>query len=239
MKTSHRPMILRRWLVGLVALWVLSGAANAFAAGPQYALGDSGPAVEQIQVSLKNAGYFGGQVDGKFTTMTRQAVISFQKSAGLKADGIVEAKTYKALTGQTIPAGPAIRQSGKAETGGKPDKILSTALSYRGVKYRFGGATPAGFDCSGFVMYVFDKNGVKLPRTADKQYEVGKKIPSKKDLQPGDLVFFETYEKGASHVGIYQGNGNFVHASSSRGVTVTPLTDIYFAPRYLGARRIL
>ena len=233
------PAMLRKGLAGFVLLWVMCCATPALAAGTQYASGDSGPVVERIQLSLKDAGYFGGQVDGKFTTMTRQAVINFQKAAGLKADGIVEDKTYKALTGKTLPPRQAAAKPTKTGGGGKPDKILSTALSYKGVKYRFGGATPSGFDCSGFVMYVFDKNGVKLPRTADKQYEIGKRIQSKKDLKPGDLVFFETYEKGASHVGIYQGSGRFVHASSSRGVTITPLTDTYFGPRYLGARRVL
>lgn len=239
MNTTQRPGRLRLWLIGLAVLGAAWFATPAWAAGNQYAVGDTGPVVETIQTSLKNDGYFGGQVDGKFTQMTKQAVIGFQKAAGLRADGIVEAKTYKALTGQALPPRPATAQTAKTGSGGKPDKILDTALAYKGVKYRFGGSTPAGFDCSGFVMYVFDKNGVKLPRTADKQYEVGKQISSKRELKPGDLVFFETYEKGASHVGIYQGNGNFVHASTSRGVTVTPLTDSYFGPRYLGARRVL
>jgi len=119
------------------------------------------------------------------------------------------------------------------------NRILSTATSLKGVKYRFGGVSPTGFDCSGFVMYVFDRHGIKLPRTADKQYVAGKSIKAKNDLKPGDLVFFQTYEKGASHVGIYQGDGKFVHASSSRGVTVSGLAETYYAQRYLGARRVL
>ncbi len=211
-----------------------------WAADVQYTLGDTGQAVEQIQTGLKEAGYFGGQVDGKFSTLTRQAVLSFQKAAGLKADGIVEAKTFKALTGKAIPAKTTV----VADTNNQPvDKnaasILNTALSYKGVKYRFGGATPAGFDCSGFVMYVFNKHGIKLPRTADIQFTVGKPVKAKKELKPGDLVFFETYEKGASHVGIYHGNDKFVHASSSRGVTLSGLSEEYYAKRYLGARRVL
>lgn len=239
MNGYRSPVLLQRWIAGFALLVVLLFASPVYAAGAQYAAGDSGPVVEKIQLSLKEAGFFGGQVDGKFTTMTRQAVLNFQKSVGLKANGVVEAKTYKALTGQPLPSSKTAEASTISIVGGKPDKILQTALSYKGVKYRFGGATPSGFDCSGFVMYVFNKHGITLPRTADKQYEVGKKIRAKSDLKPGDLVFFETYEKGASHVGIYQGNGKFVHASSSRGVTVTPLSDTYFAPRYLGARRIL
>ena len=219
---------------------VLVFSPTAWAAEPQYTTGDVGPAVEQIQKGLKDAGFFGGLVDGKFTTLTRQAVISFQKAVGLKADGIVEAKTFKALTGKPIPAKTAATAPGKNQPMDKKAAgILKTAMSYKGVKYRFGGATPAGFDCSGFVMYVFNKHGIKLPRTADIQFTVGKPIKNKKELKPGDLVFFETYEKGASHVGIYQGNDKFVHASSSRGVTLSGLSEEYYAKRYLGARRVL
>jgi len=230
-------MRLKGYLTGLLMCLLLGySPVVGAAAGPQYAMGDAGPAVEQIQTGLKAAGYFGGQIDGKFSTMTRQAVMVFQKAAGLKADGVVEMKTFKALTGKKIPTKES--SLSKPSPNKNSDGIIQTALSYRGVKYRFGGATPAGFDCSGFVMYVYNQYGIRLPRTADKQFEVGKPIKVKNELKPGDLVFFETYEKGASHVGIYQGDGQFIHASSSRGVTVSPLSDTYFSPRYLGARRV-
>lgn len=230
----------RYWLLGAFCLiWALSLVSPVQAAADQYSLGDSGPAVVQIQTGLKEAGYFGGQIDGKFSTLTRQAVFSFQKAVGLKADGVVEAKTFKALTGKNIPAKPPVGKITTTAPGKKTGDILATALSFRGVKYRYGGATPAGFDCSGFVMYVFNRHGIKLPRTADIQYKAGKPVRSQKELQPGDLVFFETYEKGASHVGIFQGNGRFIHASSSKGVTVSGLSEAYYAKRYLGARRVL
>lgn len=233
-------MLGKKYILLLLLCLVLVFSPTAWAADVQYTTGDSGPAVEQIQQGLKAAGYFGGQVDGKFTTLTRQAVISFQKDAGLTADGVVEAKTFKTLTGKPIPAKSASVAANKSQPMNKnAASILKTALSYKGVKYRFGGATPTGFDCSGFVMYVFNKHGIKLPRTADIQFTVGKPIKNKKELKPGDLVFFETYEKGASHVGIYQGNDKFVHASSSRGVTLSGLSEEYYAKRYLGARRVL
>ena len=140
---------------------VLVFSPSVWAAEVQYTTGDTGPAVEQIQKGLKEAGYFGGQVDGKFSILTRQAVISFQKAVGLKADGIVEAKTYQALTGKPIPAKTAATAPGKNQPLDKNAAgILKTALSFQGVKYRFGGATPAGFDCSGFVMYVFNNHGI-------------------------------------------------------------------------------
>jgi cell wall-associated NlpC family hydrolase len=120
----------------------------------------------------------------------------------------------------------------------KADQIIATALNYKGVPYKYGGTSPKGFDCSGFTLYVFNKHGVKLPRTADKQFETGRLV-KEKELQAGDIVFFTTTEAGASHCGIYIGKGQFIHASSSRGVMVSSLADYYWKPRYLGARRII
>ncbi len=120
----------------------------------------------------------------------------------------------------------------------KGEDIVATAKKYQGVPYRYGGASPQGFDCSGFVMFVYDRHGKKLPRAADKQYTAGKAVKPK-DLRPGDLVFFTTTEKGPSHVGIFAGSGQFIHASSSRGVMISALADAYWKPRLLGARRIL
>ncbi len=116
--------------------------------------------------------------------------------------------------------------------------IIATAKKYIGVPYVWGGSTPSGFDCSGFVQYVFNAHGVPLPRTSKQQYGVGKKV-SKANLKPGDLVFFDTEGNGVSHLGIYIGNNQFVHASSSKGVTITSLSNTYWAPRYYGAKRIL
>ena len=111
--------------------------------------------------------------------------------------------------------------------------------SYLGVPYVWAGRSPSGFDCSGFIYFVFDQLGYGLPRMADGQFEVG--IPvSRNALQPGDLVFFSTYEPGPSHVGIYLGNDQFIHASSGAGyVTVTSLGNPYHRDRYIGARRII
>lgn len=116
--------------------------------------------------------------------------------------------------------------------------VIKEAENYRGVPYVFGGNTPKGFDCSGYVRYVFAKKGISLPRSADEQYTVGTKV-SKKNLQPGDLVFFETYEKGVSHSGIYIGNGKFISATSSSGVAIADLAGGYWGERYIGAKRVM
>lgn len=117
------------------------------------------------------------------------------------------------------------------------DDVIGTALALRGTPYRNGGADLAGFDCSGFVWYVFARHGLALPRTVAEQYEVGGRVKAE-ELQPGDLVFFRTAGRGASHVGIALGVDAFVHAPSSAGVVrVERLSASYWSSRYLGARR--
>jgi cell wall-associated NlpC family hydrolase len=116
--------------------------------------------------------------------------------------------------------------------------LVVTALAFRGTPYRNGGSDPAGFDCSGFVQWVFARHGARLPREVREQFLVGERIESD-EVQAGDLVFFETVSRGASHVGIAIGGGEFVHAPSSRGVVrVERYTSSYWAPRWVGARRI-
>ena len=114
--------------------------------------------------------------------------------------------------------------------------VIMTGRSFMGVPYVWGGEDPSGFDCSGFIQYVYAKHGINLPRTADIQFNVGTVIKFGQE-KPGDLVFFETYCPGPSHVGIYLGRDYFLHASSSRGVTVDRLSSDFFGPRYLGAKR--
>jgi len=118
--------------------------------------------------------------------------------------------------------------------------LVTTALGLRGIQYRNGGSEPThGFDCSGFVQWVFAQHGTALPRETRGQYEMGKKVDDD-EVQPGDLVFFETVSKGPSHVGIALGGGEFVHAPSTRGVVrVESYTKTkYWAGRWVGARRV-
>ena len=119
-----------------------------------------------------------------------------------------------------------------------PSAIVDSAMQLRGVPYRTGGSDPSGFDCSGFVQWVFAKNGVMLPREVRDQYAAGQKI-GLRDVQPGDLVFFQTVSRGASHVGVVIGADQFVHAPSSTGVVrVERFTANYWARRFVGARRV-
>ena len=114
------------------------------------------------------------------------------------------------------------------------------AQQYLGVPYVYGGSSPSGFDCSGFTMYIFAQVGVKLPHGATSQLSYGASV-SRSELQPGDLVFFQDYGAVASHVGIYIGGDQFIHASSSSGnsrcVTVSSLAESYYANHYYTARR--
>ncbi|MDR7484657.1 MAG: LysM peptidoglycan-binding domain-containing protein [Armatimonadota bacterium] len=115
--------------------------------------------------------------------------------------------------------------------------LVALAMRQVGVRYRWGGATPSGFDCSGFLYYVFGRMGIDLPRTTYAMFDAGVPV-AREELQTGDLVFFETVAPGPSHAGIYLGDGRFIHASSGFGrVTITPMDYPYYAPRYLGARR--
>jgi hypothetical protein len=116
--------------------------------------------------------------------------------------------------------------------GGLRYRVARAALRFLGTPFVWGGATSAGFDCSGFVEHVFAQLGIVVPRTADYQYAALRHIHG--GLRPGDLVFFQTYAPGASHVGIYLGNGEFIH-SSRPFVHISRLSDPYFAARYIGA----
>ena len=113
--------------------------------------------------------------------------------------------------------------------------LTRSAMRFIGTPYVFGGTSRYGFDCSGYVQHVFAMLGIHLPRTADTQYYAGRSTGGQ--ILAGDLVFFQTYEPGPSHVGIYLGGGRFVHASSSHGVMISRLSDSYWAARYLGAKR--
>jgi cell wall-associated NlpC family hydrolase len=126
----------------------------------------------------------------------------------------------------------------KTEVESLPNKtLLDNVDEWYGVRYRRGGNTKSGVDCSGFTVAVYSAvYGMTLPRVAREQYRISRKI-STTELQEGDLVFFNT-TGGVSHVGVYLGNNRFIHATVSRGVMVNSLFENYYLKRYIGAGRI-
>ena len=120
--------------------------------------------------------------------------------------------------------------------------IVNTANQYLGTRYSYGGASPSGFDCSGFTMYVYSQHGYSLPHSATSQWQsgLGSRVYSIGELQPGDLVFFNDPSRNAgkacSHAGIYIGSGQFIHSSSSKsnGVIISDLTSGYYNTYFVG-----
>ena len=136
-----------------------------------------------------------------------------------------------AAPGRSNPAVPATATANGYALSG-------TALSLRGAPYKDGGIDPSGFDCSGFVRYVYQQHGVAMPRAVRDQFRVGKSVDRDR-LEPGDLVFFSTVAPGASHVGIVIGGNQFIHAPSERGVVrVESLAQQYWSSRFIGAKRV-
>ncbi|MFC0471794.1 peptidoglycan-binding protein [Halalkalibacter kiskunsagensis] len=217
-------------------------------------VGSSGQAVSTLQEQLRSVGVFNQAPTGYYGEITATSVRNFQKVHNLTADGIAGPKTRSKLnevatnkstgsssgsnasSGSSKPATPAKEPS---RTSSNPaalvTNLVAEAANHVGVPYLWGGQSTSGFDCSGFVQYVFTQQGISVPRTVAQQWNAGKAVS-----QPsvGDLVFFETYTKGPSHNGIYIGNNQFVHSGSSTGVTVTSMNNPYWKQRYLGAKRL-
>lgn len=156
----------------------------------------------------------------------------------------VSAGALNGSTGSSGNTSSGNTSSGSTSTGSTStgsaagNKIVATAKQHLGVPYKWGGTTPSGFDCSGFVYYVLRCNGINVSRTQTAMYSEGKPV-SKSNLQPGDVVFFQnTYKAGLSHVGIYVGDGQFIHApSSGKVVSYADLYSDYYVAHYYGAVR--
>lgn len=117
-------------------------------------------------------------------------------------------------------------------------RVIADARSFTGVAYRPGGAQPDGFDCSGFVQYLYGQQGIRLPRTAADQFDAGTRVSASR-IAPGDLVFFRTSGRRVSHVGVALGDGTFLHAPNvGQRVRVDHLDDSYWSRRFAGARRV-
>ena len=196
-----------------------------------FQLGDTGHEVIEIQQALASRGY-DVIVDGDYGPATQAAVADFQKDNNLEVDGEVGSHSYQVLFHRAMPE----HQHKSYFAGG--NGIIDLAQQFLGVPYVWGGSSPRGFDCSGFVQYVYAQKGIHLPRTADIQATAGQPV-SKSELQPGDLVFFAGDYVNISHVGIYVGNGQMIHASSTHGIAYDDLGRDYRVAHYAGACRVL
>jgi len=196
-------------------------------------LHDRGPAVAELQRAL------GVPADGEFGPVTLRAVKQFQARHGLLADGQVgdhtRARLHLAVNRHVrhAPASTGSRHHHQAQAGSLGARAVALARHELGVPYVWGGESPAGFDCSGLVAWVYGRLGVSLPRVAADQYRAGRHVP-RSMLRPGDLVFFH----GLGHVGIYMGGGRFIHAPHSGDVVrISPLAG-WYDETYVGASRV-
>src|ERR1051325_7977471 len=172
--------------------------------------------------------------DLRFAAVLLAAVVA----VGCASSGAVP-KPFPGATTAGVPGTEAPPRIATASPASEPAALaLASALELRGVPYRNGGSDPNGFDCSGLVQWVFAQNGRALPREVREQYRIGREVDAD-DVQPGDLLFFDTSSHGASHVGIAIDRETFVHAPSSNGVVrVERYTSAYWSRRYVGARRV-
>lgn len=207
-------------------------------------VGIRGQDVNYLQETLKSLGHMNIEnCTTYFGTITRQAVISFQKSEGILVDGYAGPQTIKTIN--NVLNNTTSNTSDKTNSNSKEtltNNILNTAKKYTNprVPYVYGGSTPSGFDCSGFAQYVYKQNGISIPRTTSQQANFGTRV-SKANLQSGDLVVFSnTYQSGPSHTGIYLGNDLFIHSRSGNnyGIDISDLNSNYYKNHFSYGRRV-
>ena len=197
-------------------------------------VGVSGEAVSALQTKLASLGYYTyGSVTGYYGSVTKAAVISFQKACGLSADGIAGPATHNKLFSGNAP----YAASASAGT------IADIALSQNGKPYVLGAEGPDAYDCSGLIHYAVNNAGYSVPRYSAavySGYSAWTKMTGTSSLKKGDILFFHSDTSSSiSHAGIYMGGGEFVHASSGQGrVMVSTLDNVYWARNYSFARRV-
>lgn len=229
--------------------------------------GMTGAAVTELQKNLIKLGFMNANATGYYGDITKAAVMQLQKKYNLAKDGIAGKQTFNKIdallsakstgtktatvnTATTKEADTAATETkttnekattSRSSSEGTAQSIINFAKKYIGVKYKWGGTTTKGFDCSGFTQYVFKNYGISINRVSSDQAKNGTYI-KKENLIPGDLVFFDTNggKNQINHVGIYIGGGKFIHSSSSHyGVTISSITSGFYANAYMTARRII
>ncbi|WP_182102715.1 C40 family peptidase [Niallia taxi] len=191
---------------------------------------------------LKVSGDSGSAVAGN--TYTVKAGDSLWGIASRNDLTVDQLKSFNNLSSNTIQVGQVLNLTSSGAKAPAPapqvsgfnaDALIAEGKKYIGVPYVWGGSSPSGFDCSGFLNYVYNKAGVSIPRTVETIWAAGTSVSSP---QKGDIVFFTTYKSGPSHAGIYLGDGTFLHAGSTTGVTITSMNNSYWKARYLGAKSV-
>lgn len=211
--------------------------------------GDQSDQIVALQRALFYLGFYEDTVDGIFGPLTETALLNAQRTFGFEETPAVSEELVETITTEseveiveteqdqsekeasTQKAEPVKKNNANTQI----EKVIESAKSQTGVRYQWGGDSPTGFDCSGFIQYAFQQQTITIPRTVS---EIWHQTVPVDQPSIGDLVFFETYKKGPSHIGIYLGNGQFIHASESNGVTTSELSEQYWETRYLGSRRV-
>jgi cell wall-associated NlpC family hydrolase len=216
-------------LAGTVASTAVDVAPAAASAGTGLRPGDSGPRVKALQRAL------GVRADGVFGPVTKRAVQAFQRAHGLEAKGVVGPLTAKALglAGARTRSAPA---TAPVSVGTGAAAAVAAAQSKIGSPYAAGATGPSSFDCSGLVQYAFRRAGITLPRSSFAQYGAGTRVASR-DIQAGDVVFFDTAGAGASHDGIAISPTTAISATT-HGVMQHPIHSGYWGDHFVGARRV-
>ncbi|RKQ14953.1 LysM peptidoglycan-binding domain-containing protein [Oceanobacillus bengalensis] len=184
---------------------------------------ETNAALTIVQKNLKTLGYYAlPTMTGNYDNITTQAIQNFQKDYGLPINGKADAKTSTAIEHAVVK-----------------DGLVKDTANYLGIPYLWGGTTTSGFDCSGFIYYMFNKHGVDMPRnTSAGLYQQGQAVQTSA-LQPGDLVFFAVNTSGSiSHVGFYLGDNQWVSATTSKGIAVYSMDNSYWSKYYVGAKRV-
>lgn len=149
--------------------------------------------------------------------------------------GQKEVQGNEGLSHNQISEDPVVEEGNKVLVG----KILSNSIDLMSIPYSFGGATLKALDCSAFVQKVFKSIGIDLPRTAREQFNIGREV-ERHEISEGDLLFFKTYSHHPSHVGIYIGENQFIHASGKkRKVSIDSLDEPYYRKSFIGAKRLI
>ncbi|MFD1040047.1 NlpC/P60 family protein [Virgibacillus byunsanensis] len=208
--------------------------------------------VKIVQRSLQYFGYYEGEIDGIYGPLTKKALQIAEDEHDIE---LMEEITQESLTTMYEDENTEQQQQQtQVETKSKEEAkeketevvqvktqtydntdIIQTAHSLIGTPYVWGGTSTSGFDCSGFLQYIFQTRNVTIPRTVSDIWNFSQHVDSP---SVGDLVFYETYKPGPSHAGIYIGDGKFIHAGSSRGVEISEMSTSYWQQRYLGSKRV-